>query len=386
MDFKPASFSADDVLQVLDEQMAAHQGGLNFEMLEEYTALAGGRLSVFRSRDGRFWVVCIESIYYDARADLPMLGVYLMGNCLRPLQYDEAALERVLFIVPPDVPFPEEHPSYADIPRAEFSILRHGQVTDFKPLPQQYADAGLTWSQSDEESDAMRPQEMLRFLAFQSSEAFFASEDALRDLVDARRAESGWDNESLAHVFCGYKYEHGVPILSHELALFLQTHNWTHPRWDFKDGNYLLDSVPQIEVMRPLAEAIASGDLTAWNAQDPSVFNSHWSRWTEQALQEEWNQQFSDQQIAAQEVALAALDERLQVLAPDDLSQFVQDAQAVIADEDSQPPEVEEMPPDTMPEISIFSASFWNWNGYMIPIAVLREWLRRRPNRSNSNP
>jgi hypothetical protein len=190
MDFLPAPFSADDVLQVLEEQMAAHQGGLNFEMLEEYTAFAGGRLSVFRSVDGLWWVVCIESVYYDARAGLHMLGAYLMGNCLRALQFDEAALERVIFTVPPDVPLPEEHPGCGDIPRGGFSILRHGRVVRFEPSEQEYTAAGLDWSQNDEEPSAMSPQEMLRFLVSQSGETFFASDDTLRDLIDARRAES----------------------------------------------------------------------------------------------------------------------------------------------------------------------------------------------------
>jgi hypothetical protein len=71
-------------------------------------------------------------------------------------------------------------------------------------------------------------------------------------------------------------------------------------------------------------------------------FHSHWSHWSKQALEEEWQQQFTNQMLAALDVGLAALDEQLQVLAPNDLRQFEQDAQAIIDDEDSQPPEIAE--------------------------------------------
>ena len=62
------------------------------------------------------------------------------------------------------------------------------------------------------------------------------------------------------------------------------------------------------------------------------------------------------------------------------------DAQAVIADEDSQPRHVAEVSSKTSPELVNITASFWSWNGQMISTTVLREWLRRRANRSEDAP
>ena len=77
---------------------------------------------------------------------------------------------------------------------------------------------------------------------------------------------------------------------------------------------------PRVEAFRALAEAIASGDLTAWNAQDPQVFNSHWRFWAERQCDQEeaFNRQVEE------------MDAQVQVLEPEAQAAFIQDARATV--------------------------------------------------------
>jgi hypothetical protein len=343
----PSPFSADRVLQVLARQMAGDGWGLNFDLFEEYASRAGARLSVFRSRDGLWWVLCIETVYLD-RGGEDLLGVYLYGNCLRKRKNERGDLERELFVTPEGGSFPDGDSNYGQILRSEFSILRHGRHVTFKPSPEQYAKCGLKWNEYEEASGTMSQRDALRFLCYEYGDGFFASEDCLRDLMQNRR-----DSKA--------PYS-----LTHELELFLQTQNWTHPEWDFDI------EAPSIEAFRVLAEAIVSGDLSDWDKQDPAVFNSHWSNWGEYGSEKKFEQLFAEAE-AAVEAAAVALDESLQVLAPEDRAAFEKEARHRYGGA---------VKPSKKPSRTFtFEQLIWQFGEHTITATpdILRAWLRLHP-------
>jgi hypothetical protein len=188
-------------------------------------------------------------------------------------------LSRDIFVLPPDVMLSSTRRNEVLIPRHDFSILRNGRRERFTPSEVDYAAWGMTWSKRETELDAMPAADMLRFLCDEIGDSFFASEDALRDLIEKKRADAEWEENS-REWWHPLESELGLPYeLSHRLDLFLQTRSWTHPRWDWATWQDSETARAQLQVFDVLARAIASGDLTEWNQQDASVFNTHWKHW-----------------------------------------------------------------------------------------------------------
>ena len=291
------------------------------------------------------------------------------------------ALKRVLFVIPPDATLPEDDENYGNIPRAEFTILRHGRRETFTPSPEDYARAGLRWTADEEATGVMSPQDMLRFLCAWFGDAFFASEDTLRDLLAESQTEVEWDADTHP-IFCGRTYEFGAaPFLPHELDLFLQAHDWTHPKWDFENDAPTRGMAPQVQAMRPLAEAIVSGDLSVWHRQDVSTFTSHWKHWADRTVENQERQAHEAAAMLAQvlEMGVAYVDTALQVLSPPEREEFEADARQRLAAEETAPIKVRD---------NAFWLMRWQFGAHVIEASpeVVREWLRRRANRSEDSP
>lgn len=65
---------------------------------------------------------------------------------------------------------------------------------------------------------------------------------------------------------------------SSDLDVFLQTRYWHHPVYlvDGEDEFFKEHYISNIPCFQILSRAIASGDLTEWNSQDPATFSTHW--------------------------------------------------------------------------------------------------------------
>ncbi len=73
--------------------------GLTFEQMENYWAIADGRLSAFANE--QMWAVVFEIIGYDPGGDEYASHIYLLGNCVNPRETIYLPnVSRSLFVVP----------------------------------------------------------------------------------------------------------------------------------------------------------------------------------------------------------------------------------------------------------------------------------------------
>lgn len=243
--------SSDDILDFLD----ARQDGLLWLGNDGRQHLTDARLTVFRSDTD--WAVFIELPDYEAQIGDSYNWVGGVGTCWEDgyLRYS-AANDRPLYEENPARPLWEQDGGAHETgrgawlgDRAGFSLILDGEPLDFAPTVQDYADAGIFFPNEKSGPGSLPPGYLLRFLCCHLKHPFFAPEAALR--------------QTMGH--CRH------------LPLFLQT-GWRHPVFlvvgddDFFSGDYVCN-IPCFQV---LARAIASGDLTEWNKQDPATFNTDW--------------------------------------------------------------------------------------------------------------
>ncbi|HEX8832828.1 MAG TPA: hypothetical protein VF719_01445, partial [Abditibacteriaceae bacterium] len=248
--------------------------GACFEVLEDYWALGDARLSAFASH--RLWAIAVEAVRYSPGMDLFCLDVWLYGNCLRPRE-SFTDLTRQIFVVPNST-------SLQEVPfsRDGFSIRWRGTLHHFTPMDDELQAAGILLSKNEQLQGVLSPSQALRYICHKLDHPFFASEDTLRDLIDKNCFETQWKSEGEGEKLRAYIE---TPIgrldefasLGCDLRLLLQTGDWCHPCV----GIMPEDKISVREALGPLAKTIATGDLSHWQSQDPTRFNSHWSYWTE---------------------------------------------------------------------------------------------------------
>ena len=259
-----------DVQDVLDNLEAWWPGWFdpNINPIETHFRVADARMTVFRSE--RQWVIFFERVDYHVGMDEYQVSLSAYGNCLQeefedgiglngqllpyyrhPFEFDEEATE-----INPET-------GSWNLQRDRFCIWLDGRMLDFTPTPEDYAAAGIVFDEEPQRPDTIHPEQLLRFLCHHLDHPFFNSEDFLRSVIDVFKAQP------LEPVY-------RQTGLSHHLALFLQTREWQHT--DFgRDNEFQHPSdVPGFHI---LARAIAGGDLTEWNNQDPVTFNTDWRPW-----------------------------------------------------------------------------------------------------------
>ncbi len=249
-----------DAQEILDNLEAWWPGWFDpsINPIETHFRVADARMTVFRSE--RQWVILFERVDYHVGQNEYQVSLCAYGNCLQegfepyfrhPFEFDEEATQ-----VNP------ETGSWI-LQRDRFCIWFNGRRLDFTPTPQDYAAAGIVFDEEPQRPDMIHPEQLLRFLCDHLGHPFFNSEDSLRSIIDTFQAQP---SEPVYHQIG----------LSHHLSLFLQTREWQHT--DFgEDGEFQCPSdVPGFHI---LARAIASGDLTEWNSQNPTTFNTDWRPW-----------------------------------------------------------------------------------------------------------
>ncbi len=247
---------AQEILQHID----SCQGTLPFLANDGRAHLADTRLTVFRS--SRDWAVFVEIPHYsDGTVDFHN-WVGGAGSCLLEggFSWGGELGESSLFEEVADAPLwkygvgNEPWKTWLG-DRASFSILFKGQRFDFTPTEADYRAAGIIFKEKRTGPDSIEPGCLLRFLCHHLDHPFFASETELRTLL------------------------HDTP----DLEVFIQTRHWHHPVYlvdgkDEEDGFFKEDYISNIRCFQILSRAIASGDLTEWNSQDTTTFNTHWEK------------------------------------------------------------------------------------------------------------
>lgn len=236
--------NADEILRHLDARfdwkdignIAPDLGNANYRF-------ADARLTAFRSQ--AHWALIFEFPGCHAGGgDDKSLSVYVYGNFL---------VEEGFFPHHGGCLFgwPEDKPAEAQLYGSTISLLLRGEALFFSPSPEEYAAAGLNGSPAA--AGHLRWMiDWVRFLCHRLDHPFFLSEDVLRFLLDAYR-------------------DPDVPGSSHEMRLLLQTRDWQHP-----DGDEPPSQVPGFQA---LAHALATGDLSPWEAINPALFNTDWRLW-----------------------------------------------------------------------------------------------------------
>ncbi len=234
----------DEVLELLAEQ----QDSLNFLANDGRQHFADARLSVFCSDDSFAVFTEFSHFFYGMDDFVNQLG--WAGTCLNPSVHEAQFASQQLIGVVPDAHFwdAEEYVWLAD--RTAFSVQVKGQRFDFKPSPEDYANAGIVFAEERSGPNSINPAQLMRFVSVALDHPFFLSEDELRALIQ--------------------------PQFAPQMSLFLQTRWWQHPEPIF-DGAEDKDLIENIPCWQILSRAIASSDLTEWKAQDTSGFNTDWA-------------------------------------------------------------------------------------------------------------
>ena len=259
-----------DAQDILDNLEAWWPGWFdpNINPIETHFRVADARMTIFRSE--RQWVIFFERVDYHVGLDEYQVSLSAYGNCLQDEFADGMDLNgQLLRYYRHPFEFDEEatqvNPETGSwiLERDRFCIWLNGRRLDFTPTPEDYAAAGITFDEEPQRPDTIHPEQLLRFLCDHLDHSFFNSEDFLRSIIDTFQAQP---SERVYH----------QTGLSHHLSLFLQTREWQHT--DFGEDNEFQypSDVPGFHI---LARAIASGDLTEWNNQDPVTFNTDWRPW-----------------------------------------------------------------------------------------------------------
>jgi len=255
--------------------------GATFEGLEDYWAIADARLSAFSS--DKMWAVVIEVIGFDRGGDYTS-RIYLYGNCLTEESTGAEFFGAPIITVPNTWNKEIEENQLWGISRDDFAFRFRGKRIDFSLTLEDLKEAGIELSPREIETGELSPQQMLRYVCEKMEHPFFLSEDSLRDLLYQNATSFGarYDHESQRDYYenkCGQFDE--PPILSIYLELILQTRDWVHP----KTGNEFTEEdiweVSPREAFETLSQVLATRDLTIWEQQDKSKFNSHWRNWAE---------------------------------------------------------------------------------------------------------
>lgn len=137
--------------------------------------------------------------------------------------------------------------------RDAFSVRVAGQRLDFRPSKGDYARAGIIFEDERSGPNTIDPGQLLRFVSVALGHPFFLSQRELLTLVQHQSAP--------------------------QMSLFMQPDWWQHPRNVImdEDPDFADDWIENIPCWQILARAIASGDLSEWNAQNTSGFNTDWA-------------------------------------------------------------------------------------------------------------
>jgi hypothetical protein len=231
--------------------------------LDTYFRVADMRMTVFRS--AQQWVIVFERLHYNVGTDAYEISLNAYSNCLQEtfeggmdLNYHLYPYYQHPFEFNVDATLVNPETDSWILDRNRFVICLNGERLEFMPTPEEYSAAGITFDGEIEGPDTIQPEHLLRFLCWRLNNSFFNSEDYLRSIIDT------------------FAVQPSEPVfrqtgLSHHLSLFLQTCKWQHT--DFEE------CPSEVPGFRVLARAIASGDLTEWNAQDPATFNTDWRPW-----------------------------------------------------------------------------------------------------------
>ena len=236
---------AEEVLITLAEQ----QRSLSFLINDGRQHFADARLSVFRS-DEQF-AVLVEFVHFFYGLDDFVNQLCWAGNCLVEDISKAAFANQNLIQEVPDAPlWKEDEYLHWLANSAGFSIQVKGQRHDFAPSHEDYARAGIVFEEEQSGPNSIKPAELLRFVSVALNHPFFLSEEELRFLIQ--------------------------PEDEPQMLLLLQTDFWQHPEiiLDFAEDKDLIHNIPCWQI---LSRAIVSSDLSEWNAQDTSKFNTDWT-------------------------------------------------------------------------------------------------------------
>jgi hypothetical protein len=230
-------------------EMGDWQGYLLFLGNDGRQLFGDARLSVFRSSED--WAVFVELPHYMVPAIEFCNWIGFAGACREDFSDSTfRLLENSSGLDETDVPALHNDGRWIG-DRAAFSIVLRGVRHDFKPTDDDYAAAGITFSDDAMGAGSLEPSQLLRYVSHHLNHPFLASEASLRSFL--------------------------LPEVREEMTPFLQTALWQHPLLiaDFVEDDDP-DFIPNIPCWQILARAIASGDLSEWHAQDPATFNTSW--------------------------------------------------------------------------------------------------------------
>ena len=270
-----SAYNADAILDFFDQ----NRGVLPFLSNDGRMHLTDGRLSVFRSDTD--WAVFLEFIQYsEGIADfcnvVSVIGPTVEGGGQH--YFLEGLVEQT-----PDRPLWREGVEDNDPwmtwlgDRAGFSAVVRGVRHDFQPSAADYAAAGIVFADSETGPGSIEPGFFLRFLCHHLDHTFFLSD---ADLLGIATHPKEWLGDG--------QWAGGTAIASHkpvtsglEIPLLLRTRDWHNPVWiddltDIFPDSTSRERVVEMPGFQILARAIASGDLSEWNAQDTATFNTHW--------------------------------------------------------------------------------------------------------------
>jgi hypothetical protein len=265
--------TAEDILSQLEDQLADVEefGGASFETLEEYQALADTRLSVFAQGD--MWAIAIEAVRLDYTFGEYTPAVWTYGNCLDSAEEGEE-FSRIVFRIPAGWNAPCVH-KFSDIPRDGFAIRWRGQRYDFVVSDTSLAAAGILLSRVEAQSGMLTPPQMLRWVCHELDHPFFAAEETLRDLLDNNKRDANFRMKGEKAIYeTAWGEQDEYPLPSTDLKLLLQTRDWCHPRFTPSPenwpgtytGNLPAEPISIREAFEPLAQLLATGDVSAWHA------------------------------------------------------------------------------------------------------------------------
>ena len=316
--------------EILDElcdqtQEIGEFAGLTFELFEEYWALADARLSAFAS--DKMWAVIFEIVGYDNGAGEYVARIYLLGNCVKPREeFYLPHRSQILFTVQNEWNSAVEAGGFWGVNREQFSLLYRGQRHDFSLTPQDLQEAAIELSQRELASGALSPPQLLRFVCEKWGHPFFLNEDALRGLLNEFSTAFEWkrDAETQRDFYGAVGEFDELPVLSTVLEMVLQTRDWIHPKIgqaDYDAGEW---EIAPREAFVTLAQTLATRDLSVWNAQDATKFNSHWSNWADIDAN---NERAENQRIADARAAFRAYIEQIP---RQERAQFLEEMQSSI--------------------------------------------------------
>ena len=267
----------DEILEELVDKLwpLTDYRGPTLEFLEDYWAIGDTRLSVLVGEN--CWATVFEWVLYHGKCDEFQLHVWIFGNLFRqPTDEELTHFERIPFFL-----YVKDTDGDGDgismLSRDKIKMIYHGKRLEIAVSDADLQEARVELSSRQAQKNTLTYEQFLRFLCEKWNHPFFLSEDALRDVLDARALDFSWKFDQKTERSY-YKNAAGEwdepPIPSLQLEILLQTRHWKHPIVTQLDENEAETALR--ETLAPVADLIATRDLEAWHAQDATQFNSDW--------------------------------------------------------------------------------------------------------------